>query len=72
MKSIFGAMNALNEFNEFNENNNSNKSNKFNKFNKSNKLNNSELNCVNRIKSSVYAGFIILSYGMDMMMNQFS
>ena len=69
MKSIFGAMNALNEFNEFNENNNSNK---FNKFNKSNKLNNSELNCVNRIKSSVCAGFIILSYGTDMMIKQFS
>ncbi len=55
MKSIFGAMNTFNEFNKTNE---------------FNKLNNSELNCVNRIKSSVCAGFIILSY--DMMINQFS
>ena len=57
MKSIFGAMNTFNEFNKTNE---------------FNKLNNSELNCVNRIKSSVYSGFIILSYGMDMLINQFS
>ena len=49
MESICGAMNTLNEFN------NNNKFNKTNKFNKSNKLNNSDLNCVNRIKSSVCA-----------------